>query len=112
VFPGCDVPAAWSDAHHTVPFELGTRTALHELVLLCRNHHHAVHEGGYTLTRTPEGVVHITDPDGIALSGPGRGAKLPPPPPPEQRPRTVFRTQHPTRRRPPPGTDPGHAHAA
>ncbi len=112
VFPGCDAPPEWSDAHHTVPYEISKRTVLHELVLLCRNHHHAVHEGGYTLVRTPEGVVHITDPDGIALPGLGRGAKLPPPPPPEQRPRTVFRTQQPTKRRPPPGPDPGHAHAA
>ncbi len=23
VFPGCDVPATWADAHHTVPYELG-----------------------------------------------------------------------------------------
>ena len=112
VFPGCDAPPEWSDAHHTVPYEISKRTVLHELVLLCRNHHHAVHEGGYTLVRTPEGVVHITDPDGITLPGLGRGAKLPPPPPPEQRPKTVFRAQQPTKRRPPPGPDPGHAHAA
>lgn len=112
VFPGCDAPPEWSDAHHTVPYEISRRTVLHELVLVCRNHHHAVHEGGFTLTRTPEGVVHIADPDGHALPGLGRGAKLPPPPSPEQRPKTVFRTQHPTKHRPPPGADPGHAHAA
>lgn len=112
VFPGCDAPPEWSDAHHTVPYEISKRTVLHELVLLCRNHHHAVHEGGYTLVRTPEGAVHVTDPDGISLPGLGRGAKLPPPPPPEHRPKTVFRAQHPSKRRPPPGSDPGHAHAA
>jgi hypothetical protein len=109
VFPGCDVPAAWTDAHHTVPFELGKRTALHELVLLCRNHHHAVHEGGYRLWRTPEGQVHVHDPDGHLLPQAERGHKLPPPPPPEQRPETVFRARQPGS---PPKPPPGHGLAA
>ncbi len=102
VFPGCDIPAHRTDAHHTVPYELAKRTALHELVLLCRNHHHAVHEGGYTLTRTPDGHIHLHDPDGHHIPAPGHGHKPPPPPPPEQRPRTTFLTRNPPPRRPPP----------
>lgn len=109
VFPGCEVPAAWTDAHHTVPYERGKRTALHELVLLCRDHHHAVHEGGYCLWRTPEGHVHVRDPDGHALPEAERGHKLPPPPPPEQRPKTVFRARQPGS---PPKPPPGHGLAA
>ncbi|MBX3287453.1 MAG: HNH endonuclease [Actinobacteria bacterium] len=94
VFPGCDTPARWADAHHTVPYEAGRRTALHELVLLCKRHHHAVHDGGYTLWRTPhDGRVHVTDPDGRLLPEVGRGHKLPPPAPPERRPKTVFRAR-------------------
>ncbi|MEZ5177204.1 MAG: HNH endonuclease signature motif containing protein [Acidimicrobiales bacterium] len=94
VFPGCDTPARWADAHHTVPYEVGRRTALHELVLLCKRHHHAVHDGGYTLWRTPDdGRVHVTDPDGHPLPDVARGEKLPPPPPPERRPKTVFKVR-------------------
>jgi hypothetical protein len=110
VFPGCDAPARWADAHHTVPYEVGRRTALRELVLLCRRHHHAVHEGGYTLWRTPDdGVVHVTDPDGHLLPEVERGHKLPPPPPPEQRPQTVFKAKQP---KPPRAGPPGRGAAA
>jgi hypothetical protein len=109
VFPGCDVLASWTEAHHTVPYELGKRTALHELVLLCRNHHHAVHEGGYRLWRTPEGRVHVHDPDGHPLPAVVRGEKLPRPPVPEQRPKTVFRARQPGKPR---GRPPGHGLAA
>lgn len=33
------------------------------LVLLCRFHHHAVHEGGHYLTRGPDGATEVTRPD-------------------------------------------------
>lgn len=44
------------------------------LVLLCRFHHHAVHEGGFTLDRSPTGTISVTGPDGTLLTraGPGR----------------------------------------
>ena len=44
-FPGCDRPQAWCDAHHIVHWADGGVTALANLVLLCRAHHRAVHEG-------------------------------------------------------------------
>jgi hypothetical protein len=44
-FPGCGRPQAWCDAHHVVHWSDGGRTALANLVLLCRPHHRAVHEG-------------------------------------------------------------------
>ncbi len=62
-FPGCDRPAKWTDAHHMKPWIDGGRTDLENLVLLCRYHHVLCHEGGLTLTRTPDGTITATKPD-------------------------------------------------
>jgi hypothetical protein len=45
-FEGCDRSHTWCDAHHRVHWADGGPTALSNLVLLCRRHHRAVHEGG------------------------------------------------------------------
>jgi hypothetical protein len=66
VFPGCRPGPARCEAHHVVPWSHGGTTALSNLVLLCRHHHHACHEGGFTLTLT-NGIVTVTRPDGTAL---------------------------------------------
>jgi hypothetical protein len=42
---GCTAPASWTDAHHIVHWADGGETALFNLVLLCRRHHTATHEG-------------------------------------------------------------------
>ena len=42
---GCTAPASWTDAHHIVHWADGGDTSLHNLVLLCRRHHTATHEG-------------------------------------------------------------------
>jgi hypothetical protein len=44
VAEGCDRPVAWTEAHHVVHWAEGGRTALDNLVLLCRSHHRKVHE--------------------------------------------------------------------
>ncbi|MFV9672123.1 MAG: DUF222 domain-containing protein [Acidimicrobiia bacterium] len=44
-WPGCDAPASWCDAHHVIHWADGGVTALINLILLCRKHHTAVHEG-------------------------------------------------------------------
>jgi Domain of unknown function (DUF222)/HNH endonuclease len=54
-YPGCDRPPAWCDAHHLRHWLHGGATDLANLVLLCRTHHRAVHEGGQHL--------HHHDPD-------------------------------------------------
>ena len=51
VFPGCDCPYGWCEAHHLIPFEQGGATDLDNLALLCRHHHHLVHEGRWVLAR-------------------------------------------------------------
>lgn len=40
---GCDIPPAWCDAHHDIPWERGGPTDLENLRLLCRRHHVLVH---------------------------------------------------------------------
>jgi hypothetical protein len=63
VAPGCDRPPGWTDAHHLVHWLHGGATALGNLVLLCRVHHVAVHEGGWRLHRDPAtGRVALTPP--------------------------------------------------
>ena len=48
-FPGCDRSPAWCEAHHLRHWLHGGPTDLGNLVLLCRAHHRAVHEGGQRL---------------------------------------------------------------
>ena len=52
---GCDVPAAWTEAHHLQPWAGGGRTDLADGVLLCSFHHHRAHDTRYHLTRMPNG---------------------------------------------------------
>jgi hypothetical protein len=52
-FPGCDMPAPWTDGHHLIPWEDGGETELANLCLLCRRHHRMVHEGGWRLAGDP-----------------------------------------------------------
>ncbi|MFA9429189.1 HNH endonuclease [Egicoccus sp. AB-alg2] len=58
-FPGCRMPAAWTDLHHVIPREHGGHTVLHNLVALCRRHHTAVTEGRWQLDMTVDGTVTV-----------------------------------------------------
>jgi hypothetical protein len=49
-FPGCE-NRRFVDAHHVHHWAQGGETTLGNLVLLCRRHHRAVHEGGYRVDR-------------------------------------------------------------
>ncbi|MFL6069794.1 MAG: DUF222 domain-containing protein [Actinomycetes bacterium] len=48
---GCDRPVGWTEAHHVVHWAEGGRTALDNLVLLCRTHHRKVHEEAWRFER-------------------------------------------------------------
>ena len=50
LFPGCNIPATWTEAHHLVEWYAGGVTSLDNLVLLCSHHHHAVHTGVWRIT--------------------------------------------------------------
>jgi hypothetical protein len=52
LFPGCDRPPSWCEAHHIVPWSRGGRTDLADGVLLCRHHHLLVHNNGWRVERT------------------------------------------------------------
>jgi hypothetical protein len=62
-FPGCRRPPRGCDAHHLIPWLRGGPTDLANLVLLCRHHHVLCHEGGWTLTRLPDGTIDATPPE-------------------------------------------------
>jgi hypothetical protein len=66
-FPGCDRPPAWTDCHHIVHWALGGRTALSNLVLLCRRHHRAVHATGRFKLELADGRLVFSRPDGSRL---------------------------------------------
>ncbi|MFQ6268330.1 HNH endonuclease signature motif containing protein [Kutzneria viridogrisea] len=48
-FPGCGRPVRWCDAHHVRAWSRLGKTALHNLVLLCRLHHRMIHAGEWTV---------------------------------------------------------------
>ena len=75
-WPGCDRPARWSAAHHVVHWIHGGETDLDNLVLLCHRHHRMVHEGGWQLVKSEDGIVTI--PPTITF-GPSDGADPSPP---------------------------------
>ena len=54
-FPGCSHDR-YVEGHHIVHWARGGETTLDNLVLLCSHHHRAVHEMGYRLRRTSDGV--------------------------------------------------------
>jgi hypothetical protein len=62
VFPHCTRPLAWCEAHHLRHWLHGGPTDLANLALVCRTHHRAVHEGGWQLTRQPDGQWTATPP--------------------------------------------------
>jgi hypothetical protein len=49
VWPGCDRPPSWTNAHHVLHWGHGGETSLENLVLLCHRHHWSVYEGGWQL---------------------------------------------------------------
>lgn len=78
VFPGCDRPPRWCDAHHLHYWAAGGPTCLSNLALLCRRHHRLLHRG-WSLRREDDGRWTTTRPDGSEIRGEPRvrGAPLP-----------------------------------
>lgn len=61
-FPGCG--GRFHEGHHIRHWAHGGPTTLSNLTLLCRRHHRAVHEEGYTIARGPDGALQFRRPDG------------------------------------------------
>jgi hypothetical protein len=70
VWPGCDRPPPFTDAHHLTSWIDGGATALDNLALVCRVHHRTVHEGRWQLARAAGG--------NWAATPPGRTGPAPP----------------------------------
>ena len=57
---GCDIPAAWCEAHHAAdPWAAGGRTDLRDGRLLCSWHHHRAHDDRYLHSELPNGDVRF-----------------------------------------------------
>ncbi|KRF36929.1 HNH endonuclease signature motif containing protein [Nocardioides sp. Soil805] len=56
---GCDIPAAWCEAHHLIPWSQGGRTDLDDGLLLCSHHHHRAHDDRYLHDRLPNGDLRF-----------------------------------------------------
>ena len=61
-FPGCG--SRYTQAHHAIPWSEGGETKLDNLILLCRFHHRAVHEGGWRVEMGEAGAARFRDPRG------------------------------------------------
>ncbi len=64
-FPGCGLRLC--DAHHVEPWADGGATSLANTLLLCRRHHRAVHEEGFSMALAPSGEARFYRPDGRPL---------------------------------------------
>ncbi len=56
---GCDIPAAWCEAHHLIPWSRGGKTDLADGLLLCSHHHHRAHDDRYLHDRLPNGDLRF-----------------------------------------------------
>jgi hypothetical protein len=75
-FPGC-THTRFVDAHHIQHWADGGETKPSNLVVLCRHHHHCVHEGGFQLQVLDDGALRFLRPDGRSLDSVAPGFTLP-----------------------------------
>ncbi len=67
VFPGCDSPPSWTDAHHVLHWLHGGPTDLANLASLCRHHHGVTHRRGWTMGVTDDEWFWWATPNGDAF---------------------------------------------
>lgn len=67
VFPGCDVPAGWTDVHHVIQWDHGGTTDVQNLACLCRHHHGVVHRTGWSMATVEHQWFRIVTPSGRVL---------------------------------------------
>ena len=57
---GCDIPAAWCEAHHLIAWaDARGPTNVKDAVLLCGFHHHRAHDTHYDMSRLPTGDLRF-----------------------------------------------------
>jgi hypothetical protein len=62
--PHCTIAFSHCRIHHIIWWTNGGQTILNNLLPLCETHHHLVHEGGWTITMTPDRTLTWNRPDG------------------------------------------------
>ncbi len=75
----CDRPISWCQLHHIHEWEQGGPTDLCNLVPLCSQHHHQVHEGQWTIKMLPDRALKIYQPDGVLSATVKPPTRRPPP---------------------------------
>jgi hypothetical protein len=81
LFPGCDAPVSWTDAHHVRHHRHGGPTALGNLASVCRFHHGVTHRAGWTMRPAGDGRFTWTTPSGLVLHSQRQGVTAPAEPP-------------------------------
>lgn len=64
MWPSCDRPSSYCEAHHIDPWHSGGRTDIDRGILLCRFHHMQLHHGGWRIRRLGHDDPVLHDPDG------------------------------------------------
>jgi Domain of unknown function (DUF222) len=64
LFPGCDRPPGWCQAHHIIWWDNEGPTDLANLCLLCSRHHHEIHRRRFNIQAKPDGTIVFTRADG------------------------------------------------
>jgi hypothetical protein len=66
VFPGCERPPGWAEAHHVRPWSAGGKTDLGNGALLCGFHHRLIHaDDGWQIHIAADGIPEVTPPERI-----------------------------------------------
>ncbi len=66
-WPGCEVPAPWTEIHHQKPWEHGGETSVANGVSICPHHHHFLHRNPQWTTTFEDQVLRVFRPDGRVL---------------------------------------------
>jgi hypothetical protein len=77
---GCQRPLSFCQAHHIREWEHGGPTDMANLIPLCNEHHHRVHEGRWHIELLPDRTPVIAKPDGAIHSIGSPPTRRPAPP--------------------------------
>jgi hypothetical protein len=77
IWPGCDAPPGWCDAHHITHWANGGPTNITNAVLLCGRHHDRVHNAHHAITQQPDGTHTINPQPGSDPTWPTRHKRGP-----------------------------------
>jgi hypothetical protein len=65
VFPGCDRPPAWAEAHHVTPWAMGGKTDLDNGALLCGRNHRLIHHGEWQIRIAADRLPEVIPPERV-----------------------------------------------